>query len=166
MEDARLLWNLRNDPESRKASLNESFIPFEDHVRWLSKALASPSYAIYVVCDADGADVGYVRFQREDKTKAQISIALNPSQRGRGRGAASLALGLARIFRRWDIQKIIALIKPENEASRNAFLKAGFAPADGPGKTDGAILVLEKKRRAAPTAKGTSRNKSSRRTGR
>jgi L-amino acid N-acyltransferase YncA len=67
-EDCRLLWELRNDPETREASFKTDPIPFEDHQRWFEAKLDSAEIRIFIVQDPSGRGIGYVRFHLEGET--------------------------------------------------------------------------------------------------
>jgi RimJ/RimL family protein N-acetyltransferase len=73
--------------------------------------------------------VGVIRFDIEGSS-AEISIYLDPDQRGRGLGPATLAAGSAWIgVAREQVTRLTAVISDENAASLRAFEKAGFRRA-------------------------------------
>src|SRR5918912_1196609 len=87
-DDARRLWEVRNEPGVRSVSFNPQPIAFERHERWLRARLADAGGPIYIV-RAGREDVGYVRFDSVDG-EAQVIVALAPDYSGRGLGAAAL----------------------------------------------------------------------------
>ena len=47
--------------------------------------------------------------------------------RGRGLGAELITRGVERLMRKSRVQRVVALVRRENEPSQRAFEKAGFA---------------------------------------
>lgn len=129
--DSPSLWRWRNDPETRRASFNQTEIPLEDHSRWFEKSLARHDCRIYIV-QADGADAGMVRLDLSGE-EATVNIAVAPEWRGRGVGTEALRAIRREAFGRLGLRRLIAQVKGDNPASRAAFERAGFlvtAPGD------------------------------------
>ncbi len=124
-EDCRLLWELRNDPETRAASFNTEPIPYEEHRRWFEAKGASPEIRIFIVQDPSGRGIGYVRFHLERET-AEVSVSLSPGARGQGYGTAALRMAADRLLSENPGLQVIAYLKPTNPASERAFQRAGF----------------------------------------
>lgn len=126
------------------ASLDTSPIPLEDHERWWQRKLVDPSAVVYIASLPDGSPAGYVRFALAGD-EAEISVALAAPARGRGYGKAAIRLGCDALLGAGLARRVVALVKPGNEASLRAFRSAGFreqgraAVAD----TDAIELVLE-----------------------
>ena len=59
-EDADILLEWRNDPETRIASHNTAEVQRNDHISWLSRTLGNPERRLYVA-EEDGDPVGTVR---------------------------------------------------------------------------------------------------------
>ena len=125
-EDCRLLWELRNDPETRAASFKTDPIPFEDHQRWFEAKLDLKEIRIFIVQDPSGRGVGYVRFNLEGET-AEVSVSIEPGARGKGYGTAAVRMAADRLLSENGNRRVIAYIKPANPASVRAFRLAGFA---------------------------------------
>jgi RimJ/RimL family protein N-acetyltransferase len=141
--DCRLVWRIRNEETARAASLSGDPIPFEAHERWWRRTLEDPSALVYIASPHGGSPSGYVRFALEDD-QATISIALAPSARGRGFGTAAIRAGCAAVLASGTARRIVALVKPGNEASLRAFLRAGFVERPRSEAASGAVeLVLE-----------------------
>jgi UDP-2,4-diacetamido-2,4,6-trideoxy-beta-L-altropyranose hydrolase len=126
--DATLLHAWRNDPVVRENSFSTDPIAWEDHQRWLAGRLASPSTAMFVLEDADGP-VAQVRYERRADREAEVGITVAAEARGRGYGRAALVETLPAACAALGVDRVIALIKIENEPSRRAFEHAGFASA-------------------------------------
>jgi N,N'-diacetyllegionaminate synthase len=125
--DAELVHNWANDPGTRAASFARAEIPLADHLAWFGRELARRDHHLYLA-EQRGEPVAFVRL---DETPDQvgvctISINVAPQARGRGLGIATLqaatttagTLGFATLR---------AVIRPDNQASRRAFVEAGYA---------------------------------------
>lgn len=135
--DAELVHGWANDPGTRAASFSRAEIPLAEHLAWFGRELARRDHHLYVaeqqlaeqqLAEQRGEPFAFVRL---DETPGHvgvctISINLAPQSRARGLGAATLeaattmagALGFA---------SLRAVIRPDNEASRKAFARAGYA---------------------------------------
>ncbi|MBN1900071.1 GNAT family N-acetyltransferase [Candidatus Sumerlaeota bacterium] len=128
LEDAKLLFDWRNDSVTRDVSFSSEPIAWETHIPWLEKVLQNPSRKVYIgERMEDHIPIGQVRFDLHSEEEIEINIAVAPAWRGRGLGTTLIREGVDRIQRDFDgIRTIIALIKPDNAASRKAFQKNGF----------------------------------------
>lgn len=140
--DAQAIWEWRNEPAARAASFSSQEIPWEAHARWYAERLGDPALRLLVVADAaSGEEAGYVRFAVHRDT-AEISVALGAAARGRGTGRAAIAGGSAWLFAEVPaVRRIVARIKPSNEASLRAFRAAGFVDTAA-GDADAVVLEL------------------------
>ena len=127
-QDWRCLWDWRNDPATREASFDTAPIPLQDHKRWLARKLEGGETRIFIVLDADGRGIGYVRFDIREGN-AEISVSVDRGERGKGYGAAAIRHGCERLLATEAIERVIALVKGDNPASLAAFKKAGFVDA-------------------------------------
>ena len=126
-EDARLLWQWRNDPEVRSVSFSQDVIPLESHCSWLAKRLDDSDTKIWIAEDHSHRPVGQIRFDAHDDGEAGIiSIVLDQSVRGRGLGQHLIEKACQAFFDSSSSQEIIAQIKPGNAASERSFRRAGF----------------------------------------
>lgn len=140
MADARLLWAWANDPEVRAASFHSDPIRWHEHEAWLAARLNDPGTRIYVALDGTGEPVGQVRFEGCDG-EAELGVSVARECRGGGLGTELIALGTRRLFADSPATRIDAFVKPTNEASKKAFLKAGFVPG-GARSTKGSPSVV------------------------
>jgi RimJ/RimL family protein N-acetyltransferase len=124
MADALDILAWRNDPLSRKMSRNSNAIDEQQHLGWLERALAD-STQILLVAIRGSNKVGLVRLALVSPGTWEVSISLNPAERGKGYGHAILAAGL-RSFAQAGRKRIVASIKPCNVASRRIFEAQGF----------------------------------------
>jgi RimJ/RimL family protein N-acetyltransferase len=123
--DSRTIWDWANDPATRAASFSPEPIPWERHVTWFTGKLHDPRCHLYVVTDKDQRPLGMVRYDVED-SEAVVSINLSPACRGRGLGPVALRQSADCLFDKAPVHNVIALIKPENQASVVAFERAGY----------------------------------------
>lgn len=134
--DAERLFRWANDPDTRAGSLSTAPIPWDDHVAWLDRVLASPAIDLRVAC-LDGEPIGQVRLDR-DAEGTTLHYSLAPEHRGR-RLAAPLLIaatsertsgpGRDQAPRGPEVPRLAvrARVKADNLASRRAFELAGIA---------------------------------------
>ncbi len=123
--DCEALWRWRNDPATRRASFERAEIGLDEHTQWFSESLARPDRRIYIVV-ADGVDAGTVRLDL-GQGEARVSINLALERRGQGIGARALRAACREAFGPLGLHHLTAQIRPENDASRIAFERAGFS---------------------------------------
>jgi UDP-2,4-diacetamido-2,4,6-trideoxy-beta-L-altropyranose hydrolase len=124
-EDSRDVWFWRNEPKVRESSRNSAVISWEDHDSWYSRTLADDSRRL-LIAESAGAPVAVVRFDAQ-ASAAEISIYLTPSGHGRGLGAAVLSTAEQWLQKNVPgITRVNAFVRSGNEASRAAFLQAGY----------------------------------------
>lgn len=125
-QDARLLWEWANDPAVRAASFTGGAIPWERHQEWFRSRFVDGNTLLYVALDPANRPVGQVRYELEG-SKATVSISLSAGHRDLGYGNAILAQGTEELFRNTAATAIDAFVKPDNDASRRLFARAGFS---------------------------------------
>ncbi len=140
LEDCRSLWEWRNDPDTREASFHTETIFFEDHRTWFESRIGSPDLRILIVLSPEGKEIGYVRFQLGG-SDAEVSVALDPEERGKGYGPAAVRAASEQILSQGKVKRVLALIKYSNPGSRAAFERAGFQLSGN--RTVGADAVWE-----------------------
>lgn len=122
--DARRLWEWANEPTTRQVSFCPDAIPWENHLRWLARMFEDDNRRLFII-QSGGDDIGQVRFDREGRG-ATISLGLAPTARGRGLGPRAARHGAARVLLDGWADSVLALVKPDNEASIRTFRRAGF----------------------------------------
>jgi UDP-2,4-diacetamido-2,4,6-trideoxy-beta-L-altropyranose hydrolase len=125
IDDLQTLYTWANDPAARLASFRSEAISLDEHTRWLNDRLADAASTIYMASNSEQQPLGVARFQRE-ANEAIISVNVSADHRGRQRGTRLIHLACRRYFFEHDVEAIIAQIKPNNEASYQAFRTAGF----------------------------------------
>ncbi len=132
-QDADRLLRWRNDPAARRWSPNQAEISPVEHSRWLTEVLASGRHLI-LVAEADDQPAGSVRFAERDAGLWEVSVVLDPAQRGRGLGQASLtAAENLLLARSVGTVTVNAVIHRDNRRSLQLFRGSGYLPVS----TDG-----------------------------
>ena len=128
-EDCALIWKWANDPHVRAVSFSTQPILWEDHVRWFKLKLNDPQCFFFIAVEKNGVPVGQARCDKK-KDETVISVSVQHRFRGKNYGSMIIKLASQEIFYISDNQVIHAYIKQGNEASKVAFIKAGFSYAD------------------------------------
>lgn len=115
MEDAKLLFDWRNDPITRAASHQTGELVFSEHCAWLEKALLTRD--IYIA-EIDGIPVGTVRADAGKPTELSWTVAPHRRCKGLGTRIVMAALALHSPAR--------AEIKADNAASIRIAEKVGM----------------------------------------
>ena len=136
--DCRTIWDWANEPMARAASINTAPITWDVHQAWFSARLNSPDCRFYLAINRDKTLVGQIRFDIGGVT-AVVSVSLAKEARGHGYGVGLIRLGVEHCFADSEIEIIRAYIKPDNEASARAFMKAGFND-DGTAEVAGEVM--------------------------
>lgn len=128
-EDAYLLHQWRNDPRVRQHAFDSAPIPWERHKTWFDGALADPQ-RIILIGQMGATAIGCVRFDihpAPQGLQARISIYLDPARLGEGMASPLLLAANSWLRKaRPEITQTIAEVMADNEASRRAFLRAGY----------------------------------------
>ena len=125
LSDADIILQGRNAELSRRYSFNSEMISQDAHQQWYEKNLPDPNKLLFIG-ECHGEPVGVLRYDLQDD-HAEVSVFLLPGHYGKGYGSRLLLQG--QIWLKQDfpqIRTIYAKIKAKNEASLNAFAKAGF----------------------------------------
>lgn len=125
LDDAKTLWYWTNDPEVRQNSLNVDAVPWESHLVWLERKLASKDCLI-LVAELEGLPVAMVRFDKKN-WEATISISVASGHRGHGLGKRVLAAAIEFSLQIWTLKQLRAYVKRENAGSLALFEGLGFA---------------------------------------
>jgi RimJ/RimL family protein N-acetyltransferase len=127
--DRRELWEWRNDPTTRAASLTSEVVSWDDHNAWFDAIIVDPSRAIYVgEIVGESSKVGRCRFDIVSGLgTAVVSINLNPQFRGRGLSKELLRASIDRLGDDFpEVRTLTAQIRQSNSASLKLFESAGF----------------------------------------
>lgn len=111
-DDAELLLEWRNDPDTRKSSIKTEKVKKVEHVSWLSGVLESRNCLLLIAEEEEeGVPIGTVRADLSDGIY-QLSWTLAPDARGRGLGKQMVAMAAHRIT-----APIRAQVKSDNVSS-------------------------------------------------
>lgn len=126
-EDVELVFRWANDPATRAASFKPAPIAHAEHVAWFEAQLARPDRHLRIAT-REGVPFGFLRLDRDADAadRCTLSVNLAPEARGCGLGARALRAATTEAGR-LGFRAITALVRPENEASVRAFLRAGYA---------------------------------------
>jgi L-amino acid N-acyltransferase YncA len=124
-DDARRIWEWRNEPTARQASRQPEAISWEDHAAWFVSALAA---RIMLIGEHEGRAIGMVRLDPFDGGW-RTSINLAPEARGQGLGRPLLAAALTHAP-----GPFVAEIRHGNAASERIFQDCGFAKTGDEGE--------------------------------
>lgn len=125
IEDRDLLFQWANDPLVRKNSFSTAEIAYEEHVDWYNRVLDREDCIQYIYMDGE-YPVGQARITLNGDS-AEIGLSICEEMRSRGYGQKLIALISEKVLKEFpDISKIFAEVKPENYASQNALLHAGY----------------------------------------
>jgi len=125
-EDARFLFDLRNDPVTRAASHQTAPLDWAAHEAWFSRALSDPRRRIFIGerAEAEGGDsdprLGMVRADREEAGWL-LSWIVAPARRGCGAGADLVTMAVRSLH-----DSVRAEVKAVNVASARIAERAGL----------------------------------------
>jgi len=124
-DDQLLLWQWANDPVARRNSFHNQVIGWESHQAWCVEKLASPDCRIWIM-QIGALPVGQIRYERINRDTAEISLSIARGFRGRHLGTRLLEASGEQALRELGVRLLQGAVRIDNEASRRAFLKAGF----------------------------------------
>jgi len=125
--DKKILLDWKNDPDTKKASINTGDISEAQHDEWFERTQNNPNQHLFIGFEFGGVRVGTVRFDEnvtEDFVEASITVA--PKLRGIGYGKKLLSRGCSHFFNNYRYDFIKATIKKDNLRSQKLFEKVGF----------------------------------------
>lgn len=134
LEDARRLFEWRNDPVTRAMALNTTPLRWETHIDWLTQSLFRSDRAL-IIGEAHGIPFGILRFDFDDK-HGLISITLAPEARGKGLAVPFLQACCTR----YPTHHFTAQVRANNAPSLALFTRAGFTERN----TENDIVTFEK----------------------
>ncbi|HEY0234806.1 MAG TPA: GNAT family protein [Afipia sp.] len=124
--DARIVFDLRNDPFIVALGQSGKSVLWDEHLRWFKHCLESPDlHRIYLIT-IDALFCCVLRFDRKNTATATVSIYLRQTSIGRGIGVRAIKLGCELIANLWPIKIIEAFVVSGNTRSERAFRRAGF----------------------------------------
>lgn len=131
IEDARDVFNWRNDPTTRANSFNKDEIDLESHMLWFGKRLGRENSLMYILMNGN-KKVGNIRIDIEGTT-GEISYMIAPEARGKGYGKKILALlekTLSESEAGERINRLSGSVLKGNRASCRCFLANGYSETE------------------------------------
>lgn len=123
MSDARLLFDWRNDSETRKNSFNTDVLIYESHVDWIKKTLDAK--VPFFIMMKNNYPIGQIRLN-ESGGVFNISYSIATEYRGQGYGKEILLAVERRISRSRGRAVLRGEVKNDNVASYKAFERLGY----------------------------------------
>lgn len=120
LDDARLLFEWRNDIATRQNSRNTDPIEWDSHVKWLTDSMARQDRKIFIAYHNNIA-VGTVRIDHFNGL-SELSWTVAPSHRGEGLGTKIVQEAIQQA----PDSTLCAVIKMDNAASISIAIKCGF----------------------------------------
>ncbi len=125
ISDREMVFRWRNDPFVVAHGSFLRDVEWEEHKTWFEEVILGNSRRMFIVRD-QGNPIGQIRFDRKNQQECVVSVYLLQAFTGRGWGVQAIRMGCAAIFEAWDVDRVIACVRLDNQAGRSAFLKAGF----------------------------------------
>ena len=130
MDDARLLWQWRNDPTTRAGARSSAEVTWDEHVGWLTASLARSDRMLLVVEHAL-VPIGTVRWDLEGKGEWEVSITVAPERRGQSLARPVLDAGEMALFdvaqsKGTEVTAYLAVVHVDNAASVRLFESSAY----------------------------------------
>jgi pseudaminic acid synthase len=123
-QDSAALLAWRNDPHTRAMSITNDEVTVNEHDAWLARSLEASNRWLFVA-ETAGRPVGVVRLDAHGPASIEVSLTVAPGERGKGYAVAMLRAAEAEA-RAHGAGHLVAVLKPDNTASRRAFEAAGY----------------------------------------
>lgn len=117
--DSRFLFDLANDPSTRRNSLNPKKIIWEEHVKWFNQKINDSKTTMFLFLKKK--PVGVLRLE-EINNQLQVSFSVDIDQRGKGIGNQMIVFALSEFPKSEFVAKVIE----SNIGSHKIFLKNNF----------------------------------------
>ena len=127
LDDARKMYEWRNDARIRNVSRDISAISYDDHLRWFEGSLVMPKRMMLIGELETSEPVGVVRFDEGDNNSVEVSIYLDPQRGGQGLGSPLLeAAENYLVSARNSAVDIVAYTMSGNAKSEYLFKRGGY----------------------------------------
>jgi RimJ/RimL family protein N-acetyltransferase len=121
-EDSAILLRWRNDPETRRNSVNTTEVSPEEHARWFHRMITLNPQRI-AIAEMDGMRVGVIRLDWNDEhDSCEISFTVAPEHRRKGLGFRIVQQETQSLSN----VRLLAKVKAANIGSRRIFERLGF----------------------------------------
>ena len=140
--DQGLLLEWRNEPETRRQSLQQDPVSPDQHAQWFRDRLACPADCRIYIAEMDGAPLGQARVELTGAGRGEISVAVAAGFRGRGLGRSLIVRATERAAAELGVHSVAAVVKSGNVASLRAFEAAGYGTPATAERAGEPVLVL------------------------
>lgn len=130
-EDANLLFEWRNQPRIRNASLNNQQLVWNDHVAYIDRITSGRSKGIWTVYSEQGKELGHVNAVPSEGKYWRWSFYIGENDAPSGSGRRMLGAFLSDILQRDDIDGICATVLKNNTKSIHLHQSLGFTTHTG-----------------------------------
>ncbi len=120
-EDAETIFTWRNRPEVIELSTLKKAVTWPEHLQWYKEAIKGTDTLLYII----ESDIGMVRLDRIG-AEAFISITILDEYQGKGLGICAINSATREAFSHWDIKRVVAHIREDNERSIKVFKKCSY----------------------------------------
>ena len=132
MDDARLLWQWRNDPTTRAGARSSAEVMWDEHIGWLTASLARSDRVLLVVEHAL-VPVGTVRWDLAGRGEWEVSITVAPERRGQSLARPVLDAGEMALLdvtqsKGTEVTAYLAVVHVDNAASVRLFETSAYVP--------------------------------------
>lgn len=125
--DAKVVFDISNDPEVRAASFQTKPLVWEEHLNWFEHKLNDAGCHFYLIENRFGQTAGQIRFQEIGPGRFEISFSIAKPYRGKHYSSKMLSVAIDGFRKDLGVKAVLtASIKPDNVASRKCFAGAGF----------------------------------------
>jgi spore coat polysaccharide biosynthesis protein SpsF len=137
--DRLLAW--RNEPATVATSGTRRTVGRLEHERWFASLLSGGPTRMWIA-EMRGQPVGHVRVDVRSGT-GEVSLGVASEARGRGLSGFLLSELERHLAADAQVHTLVARVRPENEPSRRAFMRAGYATT---GEGDDGLLKFVRAR--------------------
>jgi len=123
-DDSGRIMEWRNEADAVRFSVTGRPVTAAEHEGWFAAQREDPKIHLWIA-EEEGSAVGQVRVEISAET-GTVSITVAAGHRGRGVGPAMLRAVLAEVADERLVERLRALVHPDNIASLRAFERAGF----------------------------------------
>lgn len=127
LNDSELIRLLRNTPEARRYSRNQSIIELEAHSKWFEEKLSEDSNSSIYIFEFGDLPIGMTRLDHLHSKVSEISVVVDPRFHKKGYGRKMLRETIDLAFRNLGVENIRATINSNNLGSLRVFTQLGFA---------------------------------------
>jgi len=123
--DARLLFDWRNKPRIRAASLMKTPLSWDIHQKWVENAVQCRD-GIWCIYTEGGYDLGHINAVERTPGNWSWSFYIGASRAPRGAGGRMCGAFVAKLFRETFFENLTADVLPDNAASIALHKALGF----------------------------------------